>query len=256
MERKKFPILTTEQQQLVQSWQGLVKKIVRKCFRHLDPDAMSEGNVGLCFAAMKFDPNRTSKFDPSTNIKFSTYATWWIRAYVLREVVRRASSDINIIKTSEEKKVFFNLARVRNNFQLCGIEPSPENIAKKIGVPTRDVERVIVGQTPLVQFQHPQGPYREVRDFPDRNAESLDDEVAKREEMAKFRTNLKICLPRLSKREAFVIKKRHMGKRTFTLKEVSDVMDISRERVRQIETEAFAKLRRWLGAKDRKAKTA
>ena len=110
----------------------LVVKIAyeyRRAHKHI-PDLIQEGSIGLMQAVKKYDPYK--------GVKLSTYAAWWIRAYILRFILNNARL-VKLGTTQAQRKLFFNLKKERARLSAMGIEPTPETIAKRLNVPAEDV---------------------------------------------------------------------------------------------------------------------
>lgn len=231
--------LTTAYMRLVIAWAAK--------FRHYGlpmPDLISEGNVGLMMAASRFDPER--------GVRFSTYASWWIRSSI-QEYVLRNWSIVRTGTTSAQKSLFFNLRRLRARIgDTAGGAMNPENrkwVAEHLGVPEREVEamasRLSASDRSLNAPLTLDGD-GEWQDF-------LVDETALPEEQAiqntdrkRYQIWIERALQTLSPREILVIRKRRMSEDNETLAAIGMELGISKERVRQIEAQALRKLRRAL----------
>jgi RNA polymerase sigma-32 factor len=216
-------------------------------FRHFGlpmNDLIQEGHVGLLEAAARFEPDR--------QVRFSTYATWWIRAsmqdYVLRNwsIVRGGTS-------SAQKALFFNLRRLRARLSQ-GMQPMPgpamfEQIATAVGVSTKDVEMMnarLAGpdqslNMPVMETDSGGGSDRQ--DFLV-CAQPLPDETVEASIDTERRTQwLKTALKVLSDRELRIVRERRLKDNGATLEALGERLGISKERVRQIENRALEKLK-------------
>ncbi len=207
-------------------------------------DLVQEGCVGLMQAAARFEPER--------EVRFSTYATWWIRASI-QDYVLRNWSIVRTGTTAAQKALFFNLRRLRALIADGG-QPhlSPEGraaIAKKLDVNVQDVEmmesRLSAADRSL---NAPVGEDGEsewqdllVDDDQDPEADAIASEDRRRHSKL-----LGVALERLNPRELEIIRERRLGSETVTLESLGRRMGISKERVRQIEHQALRKLRRAL----------
>ncbi|MGF1454890.1 MAG: RNA polymerase factor sigma-32 [Alphaproteobacteria bacterium] len=207
-------------------------------------DLVQEGCVGLMQAAARFEPER--------EVRFSTYATWWIRASI-QDYVLRNWSIVRTGTTAAQKALFFNLRRLRALIADGG-QPqlSPEGraaIAKKLDVNVHDVEMMEarlsaadrslnapVGEEGDAEWQD-----LLVDDHQDPEADAIASEDRRRHSEL-----LGVAMERLNPRELAVIKERRLGTETVTLESLGRRMGISKERVRQIEHQALRKLRRAL----------
>ncbi len=207
-------------------------------------DLVQEGCVGLMQAAARFEPER--------EVRFSTYATWWIRASI-QDYVLRNWSIVRTGTTASQKALFFNLRRLRALIN-DGAQPtlSPEGratIAKKLDVSVADVEMMEARLSAADRsLNAPVGEEGEAEwqdlltdDEQDPEADAIASEDRRRQSQL-----LKTALERLNPRELEIIKQRRLGTETVTLESLGKRMGISKERVRQIEHQALKKLRRSL----------
>lgn len=207
-------------------------------------DLISEGHVGLMQAAARFDPER--------QVRFSTYASWWIRASI-QDYVLRNWSIVRTGTTSSQKSLFFNLRRLRARLGHAGEhELSRENmnwIAQHLGVPERDVETMasrLSGSDRSLNAPLGDEDGAEWLDF-------VADEGARPEEVAEESFDSKRrqewvrkALQVLQPREKDIIARRRLAEEPVTLEALGSELGISKERVRQIEHKALGKLRRAL----------
>ena len=218
-------------------------------FRHygLPPaDLIQEGHVGLLEAAARFEPER--------EVRFSTYATWWIRAsmqdYILRNwsIVRGGTS-------SAQKALFFNLRRLRARMTRQGQRPSVAmfaEIGKAIGVSGKDVEPMDTRLSgPDVSLNAPvadteQNNAAERVDFLVDGSPLPDENVSESIDTARRARWLEDALAILSERELRIVQERCLVEEVATLESLGSRLGISKERVRQIESRAIEKLRRAL----------
>jgi len=229
---------------LVAAHMGLVIRIALE-FRHAGPpmeDLIQEGNLGLTIAARRFDPGRQTRL--------ATYATYWIRACMLEHVVR-SHGPVRIGTTRSQRKIFFGLGRARRKLEREGTTTDAENLASALGVQREDVEAMtprLSGRD--VSLDAPRG-------FDDRrpmaanlaeDAPTPEDMIAVLEEDDQRRTQVHEGLKVLDPRERAIIRARHLRQRPATLACLGKKFGISRERVRQLEIRAKAKLRQFVAA--------
>jgi RNA polymerase sigma-32 factor len=205
-------------------------------------ELISEGNVGMMQAVKRFDPDR--------GFRLATYAMWWIRA-AMQEYILRSWSLVKIGTTAAQKKLFFNLRRLKG--QLQAIEDGDlsaenvEKIATHLGV--SETEVVSMNRRLSGGDQSLNAPVREdgdgewidwlVEDAPDQETR-LGDEQELENRRALLATAMKV----LNDRERHILTERRLSENPATLEALSGEYDISRERVRQIEVRAFEKLQK------------
>ena len=212
-------------------------------------DLMQEGNLGLMQAAARFDPDR--------GVRFSTYAVWWIRA-AIQDFVLRNWSVVRIGTTTAEKRLFFNLRRLRaRNASANGDMLTHEHhveIARTLGVSlgaVDDMEARLSGADRSID-----APIDEAgtTDWSDRlvdESPSPEELVGERLARQTYRRWLVQALAQLPAREALIVRRRHLRERAQTLEELGVELAISKERVRQLEKRALARLREMLSAQER-----
>jgi RNA polymerase sigma-32 factor len=262
-----FPMLTFEQEQalaerwvkfadlkaahqLVASHLRLVVKIALHYRGYGLPtgDLISEGNVGLMQAVKRFDPTR--------GFRLSTYATWWIKASI-QEYILRSWSLVKVGTTAGQKKLFFNLRQLKARLSLLGDQEmsaeSVKMIADHLQVTPREVremEQRMAGHD--LSLNMPVGgvedgdtgrtEWQETLQLaePAHQAFETDDELSYRQKL------LRQAMDGLNERERAIYQQRRLREPARTLEELSQTYNISRERVRQIETAAHAKVMKFL----------
>jgi len=264
-EIKKFPILTAEEEymlakrykehgdteaahKLVTSHLRLVAKIAMGYRGYGLPvtDLISEGNVGIMQAVKKFDPER--------GFRLATYAMWWIRAQI-QEYVLHSWSLVKIGTTAAQKKLFFNLRKLKN--QLSSIDTgnlSPENareIASRLNVKEAEVldmdNRLFSGDQSLNVQVGEEGD-TEWQDMLVDSNDTQDNILANSNELSFRKKIFEQALEVLNDREKEIISLRKLKDKPVKLEELSKKFNISRERVRQIEEKAFEKLQKQVSA--------
>ena len=264
-EIKKFPILTAEEEymlakrykehgdteaahKLVTSHLRLVAKIAMGYRGYGLPvtDLISEGNVGIMQAVKKFDPER--------GFRLATYAMWWIRAQI-QEYVLHSWSLVKIGTTAAQKKLFFNLKKLKN--QLNSIDSgdlSPENareIATRLNVKEGEVldmnNRLFSGDQSLNVQVGDEGD-TEWQDMLVDSNETHDNLIANKDELKYRKKIFEQAIEILNEREKEIITLRKLQDKPVKLEELSKKFNISRERVRQIEEKAFEKLQKQVSA--------
>lgn len=229
---------------LVESHLRLVARIARLYAGYGLPagDLISEGNLGLLHAVDGFDPER--------GVRFSTYATYWIRA-AIQEYILRCWSLVRIGSTSSQKRLFFNLRRLRARITTpegCDLTPGDaEEIARVLGVTEADVVRMDRRISRGDRSLNARPPGAESGEFQDLLVdEAADHEAAigQRQEYALRMRLVTQALQALHERERRILMERRLTEKPMRLEDLSKLYGISRERVRQIENGAVEKLRR------------
>jgi RNA polymerase sigma-32 factor len=260
-EIRKFPMLSPEEEfRLAKDWkdngnQQAAHKLVTSHLRLVAKIAMgyrgyglpvgeliSEGNVGMMQAVRRFDPDR--------GFRLATYAMWWIRA-AIQEYILHSWSLVKMGTTAAQKKLFFNLRRLKG--QMAALEEGdlqPEQVAKiahVLQVPEQDV--VSMNRRLASPDNSLNAPVRadsegEWQDWLVDEGESQETEIAERQDMSNRRQLLGEALKTLNERERHILIERRLKDDPTTLEELSQQYNISRERVRQIEVRAFEKLQK------------
>lgn len=226
-------------------------------FRHYGApmnDMIQEAGLGLMKAADKFDPDR--------GVRFSTYAVWWIKASI-QDYVMRNWSMVRTGSTSSQKSLFFNLKRVQAQIEREAREIGEvldghqlrQRIAQTIGVPLSDVEmmegRLSGSDMSLNAQQSGDEDGREWIETIEDDATQAAEEVEARHDQIALREWLKKALATLSERERYVVAERKLREDPRTLESLGEELGLSKERIRQIEAAAFAKMRRALETQSR-----
>ncbi|HAU21745.1 MAG TPA: RNA polymerase factor sigma-32 [Erythrobacter sp.] len=232
---------------LINAYMRLAISMAAKFRRYGAPmnDLIQEAGLGLMKAADKFDPDR--------GVRFSTYAVWWIKAS-MQEFILRSWSLVKMGTTAAQKKLFFNLRRMKK--QLDAYEDTdlhPDDVAKiaaDLGVPEQEVvnmnRRMMMGgdgslNTPMRGTEEGSGEWQDwlTDDGP------LQDELVADVEEAEVRHEMLVeAMDSLNDREKHILTERRLTENPQTLEELSQVYDVSRERIRQIEVRAFEKLQK------------
>ena len=209
-------------------------------------EVISEGNVGLMQAVKKFDAER--------GFRLATYAMWWIRASI-QEYILRSWSLVKIGTTAAQKKLFFNLRRLKGEINaIDGGSMTPEQvseIADRLGVQENEVEmmdgRMSTGDQSLNAPMRGRGAEGEDggewQDWLEDSADSQEAVLAEEDELDARRQLLMAALATLNEREAAILRARRLQDEPETLEQLSEKFGVSRERIRQIEARAFEKLR-------------
>ena len=209
-------------------------------------ELISEGNVGMMQAVKRFDPDR--------GFRLATYAMWWIRA-AIQEYILHSWSLVKMGTTAAQKKLFFNLRKLKGQLQAMEEgDLSPENlkkIATELDVPEADV---ISMNRRLASPDHSlNAPLRsdsegEWQDWLVDESESQETRLGERQELGLRRDLLEKAMTHLNDRERHILTERRLRDNPTTLEDLSQQYGISRERVRQIEVRAFEKLQKAMRA--------
>jgi RNA polymerase sigma-32 factor len=232
--------------ELTTAYMRLVIAMASK-FRHYGlpmADLVSEGNVGLMQAAARFEPER--------EVRFSTYASWWIRSSI-QDYVLRNWSIVRTGTTSAQKSLFFNLRRLRARIADTGdgimTVENREWVANHLGVPVRDVETMasrLSGSDRSLNAPLSIDGDGEWQDMIADEAAIPEQLVMVERDTAKRRKWIAEALKSLNPREMHIISKRRLAEESMTLESLGEELGVSKERVRQIEHQALGKLRKAL----------
>lgn len=230
--------------ELVNSYTRLVVSIAAKFRNYGLPmgDLIQEGNVGMMQAAAKFDPGR--------DLRFSTYASWWIRSCI-QDYVLRNWSIVRTGTTAAHKSLFFNLRRLRAKIEgrneKEGLGPKGRTeIAKTLGVKVRDVESMegrLSGGDKSLNAKIMKDSNDEWQNFLADESPNPEDVVVGMKDAQTRSAWLNKALDTLSDREQKIIRDRHLGEDVVTLEDLGKDLGISKERVRQLEKRAMGKIK-------------
>jgi RNA polymerase sigma-32 factor len=261
-EIRKFPLLTPEEEymlakrfqehgdpeaaaRLVTSHLRLVAKIAMGFRGYGLPvsELISEGNIGLMQGVKKFEPDR--------GFRLATYAMWWIRASI-QEFILRSWSLVKMGTTAAQKKLFFNLRRMKSNLEAFEDgDLSPENVKKiatDLGVTEADVvsmnRRMAMGGDTSLNVSMNEDGEGQWQDWLQDEGALQDEQIADSQERVHRHAMLAEAMDALNEREKHILTERRLVEEPKTLEELSQVYGVSRERVRQIEVRAFDKLQK------------
>ena len=260
LEIKNYGLLTREEEQelskrirenkdqkaafrLVTSNLRLVVKIAMDFHRYWTKsllDLIQEGNVGLLQAVRKFDPYR--------GVKFSYYASFWIKAYMLKFIMENWKL-IKIGTTQTQRKLFFNLAKERDKLIAQGFHPEPSLLAERLDVKEEEIEemsqRLGGGEISLSAPVGDSGKEVYGSFLPAPNVE-IDEQLSEKENRKLLLEKLGEYRETLSGKELDIYDNRIMAESPLTLQELGDKYHISRERVRQIQERMIKNIKKWL----------
>jgi RNA polymerase sigma-32 factor len=263
-ETRRYPLLTPEEEhalavrlvehgdtgaarKLIEANLRLVVKIAyeyRRAHRNL-LDLVQEGNIGLIQAVGKFDPYR--------GVKLSSYAAFWIRAYILKFILNNWRL-VKIGTTQAQRKLFFNLRKEREKLEQLGFQPTSALLAEKLDVPEREVvemERRLAA--PEASLDAPLGSddgdgARTRLDYLPSDDDRPDRAVAQSEFSELLRGKLEAFANTLEGREQAIFRERWLSEEPLTLQELGDRYHVSRERARQLEKRMLDRLKKYLEA--------
>lgn len=212
-------------------------------------DLISEANIGLMQAVKKFEPEKGNRL--------STYAVWWIKA-AINEFILRSWSLVRIGTVAAQKRLFYNLRKIKARLGLYGDSAldsdSVKEISKNLNVSEDDVvamDNRLSGDVSLNTPVYTDG-YAEKQDFLSNNA-SIEDSVADKQESDLRLHLLAQAMDKLNDRERIIVRARRLQDDPTTLDSLGEQLGISRERVRQIETRAIEKMTRFIQDKEKPA---
>jgi RNA polymerase sigma-32 factor len=263
-ETRRYPLLTREEEhrlavrlveqgdldaarRLVEANLRLVVKIAyeyRRAHKNL-LDLVQEGNIGLIQAVRKYDPYR--------GVKLSSYAAWWIRAYILKFILNNWRL-VKIGTTQAQRKLFFNLRKEREKLERLGFTAEPALLAEALNVKEAEViemEKRLAA--PEASFDAPVGndadgeASRTRHDLVAGEREERPDVVVEKKEFTELlREKLEAFAKTLKGREETIFRQRWLTDEPKTLQEIGDHYGISRERARQLEKRMLDRLRGYL----------
>ena len=262
---RKFPILTPENeydlavkykathdpkiaQQLINSHLRLVVKVVSKYKGYGLPvsEMISEGNIGLLYAINKFEPEK--------GFRFSTYALWWIKASIQKYILN-SWSLVKIGTTAAQKKLFFNLRKIKNRLNLMDDRELSHDVLGGIAASVQEVTDMNMrlkahdgSLNAVIDSSSDNG--SEWIDFISDSKPNQEEKLAYSETMAYRKRLFNQALGCLNPREKDILFKRRLVDKSVTLDDLSKTYDISKERVRQIELNSIKKIRKAIFAEN------
>ncbi len=245
---------------LVTAYMRLAISMASKFKRYGAPmnDLIQEAGLGLMKAADKFDPDR--------GVRFSTYAVWWIKASIQDHVMRNWSM-VRTGSTSSQKSLFFNMRRVQARLEREAMAVGEtldkhqlrQMISTEVGVPLHDVEmmegRLAGSDYSLNATQSSEDEGREWIDILEDDGDQAAELVEHSHDTAQLREWLLASMNALNERERFIVRERKLREDPRTLESLGNELNLSKERVRQLEAAAFAKMRKTLDAQSKEVRS-
>ncbi len=226
--------------QLVSSHLRLVVKIAMDFQRRWMQNALDliqEGNVGLLKAVTKFDPEK--------GIKFSYYAAFWVKAYILKYIMDNWRM-VKVGTTQTQRKLFYNLNKERQRLQAMGFDPTTEALSKSLGVSETEIEEMDQRLSKNdMSLNTPLGEDSDATkmDFLPSLGPGVEDTIASDQIVDLLLENLKTIRPTLNEKEVAILDDRLLSEDPITLREIGERFEVTRERVRQIEARLLSKIR-------------
>ncbi|MFC1817260.1 RNA polymerase sigma factor RpoD/SigA, partial [Thermodesulfobacteriota bacterium] len=200
-------------------------------------DLIQEGNIGLMQAVKKFDPYK--------NVKFSYYASFWIKAYILKFIMDNWRL-VKIGTTQGQRKLFFKLKKEKQKLIDQGFDPMPKLLSERLGVSEReivDMDQRLDGWDVSLDAPLKDDSDTERIEFLSTETESAEEKLAQKEMQVLLHSKIDEFKKRLSERELEIFDQRIFSDNPVTLQEIGDRYGISRERVRQVEKSVIKKMR-------------
>lgn len=202
-------------------------------------DLVQEGNVGLMHAIREFNPYK--------GVRLITYAVWWIRGYI-QEYLMRQYSLVRIGTTQNQRKLFYQLKREKENLDALGEASDLKVLAEKLGVPEEEIQEMrnrLSGRDISLDRPLDSDTKATLGDLQsNRDSLMLDEDLALREQLALLKEKINEIRPELSPRELIILDERLLADDPLTLQEIGEKYKITREAVRQMEVRVIAKIKK------------
>ncbi|HOJ44307.1 MAG TPA: sigma-70 family RNA polymerase sigma factor, partial [Syntrophorhabdaceae bacterium] len=199
-------------------------------------DLIQEGNVGLMHAVKKYNPYKGTKF--------STYASFWIRAYILKYIMDTWSL-VKVGTTQSQRKLFYRLNKEKQKLEALGVFPAPQLLASTLDVKEGDIEsmekRLSYTDVSLESKLYDEGDDTILDTI--KSNEDVEEIVAEKEKQLILTEKINLFKTTLNEKELYVFENRIMAEEPLTLQDIGEKFNISRERVRQIENKVLKKFK-------------
>ncbi|MCX7966118.1 MAG: RNA polymerase factor sigma-32 [Syntrophorhabdaceae bacterium] len=199
-------------------------------------DLIQEGNVGLMHAVKKYNPYKGTKF--------STYASFWIRAYILKYIMDTWSL-VKVGTTQSQRKLFYRLNKEKQKLEALGVFPAPQLLASSLDVKEGDIEsmekRLSYTDVSLESKLYDEGDDTILDTI--KSGENVEEIVAEKEKQLILAEKINLFKTTLNEKELYVFENRVMAEEPLTLQDIGEKFNISRERVRQIENKVLKKFK-------------
>jgi len=203
-------------------------------------DLIQEGNVGLMQAVRKFDPHK--------GIKFSYYASFWIKAYILKFIMENWKL-VKIGTTQAQRKLFFNLAKEKERLLSLGYDPEPKLLAERLDVKQDEIIEMaqrLGGWEVSLDAPVKEDAKQDYGSFLPSSDKAIDEQISLKERVTLLREKLEEYRGTLSGKQRDIFDNRILSEDPLTLQDLGDKYNISRERVRQIQEKILMKAKEWL----------
>ena len=200
-------------------------------------DLIQEGNMGLMHGVREFNPYK--------GVRLITYAVWWIRGYI-QEYLMKQYSLVKIGTTQNQKKLFYQLQRQKEELDALGKSPDIKMLSSKLGIPEDEVEMMaqrMSGRDVSLDRPVDDESGSSLMDFQKIDTHMPDEDIAQKEEMTHLNEAIEALKPLLSDREKIILDERILADEPLTLQEIGEKYGITREAVRQMETRLMKKIK-------------
>jgi len=204
-------------------------------------DLIQEGNIGLMQAVKEFNPYKETRL--------ATYATWWIKAYIQNFLLKNWSM-VKIGTTQNQRKLFYNLEKEKRKLEQDGFKPEVKLLSEKLGVKEEEIEemqlRLSGKEMSLDAPIRGSDSEKTLMDYQPDYTIDMETDIVKKDMLKKFEAELDKFEKTLNEKQKFIFHNRLLSDSPMTLQEIGDHYGITRERVRQLESTVFKKLKNYI----------